>query len=400
MDNIDLKTGAAVLFGLLTVSSCIYDQVPVIDESEDLSRIAVFIDSRADGATPAEEMTEKQLVLKRVDDLLDDGFVNNTSVFYISQDGTSSDIEPNFSSDDNDNLYTYVYYENPEAEWGPEEESGENIGGYNFTAVNGRALNWTYIENIGMVGNGYVFCGLYFPADNQVRFSVEKDQSVLANHRRSNILGAKHSTRTAQNRLRFRLYHLMVYLNVTLYIPVYDADDNTGYLEDAVRQGTLLGFYSDFNVNWAAESGADLSPDVSSDKESELTDIRMYLHPGSEETKIDISKFSDSDTDTGTERVRKYTLGVLFPSGVDDILSRDILRFTLMTPGGTEKNYVFSTSQIPTSSTGLSLEKGHISNLELYLPRHDSDAIVIGAEILDWTHAYSNMTVLEEDVNN
>ena len=408
------KPWTVVLLGCLFLSSCIMDDVPMQDDGgdDDLSRIAVLIDSRAESQDeqPQQEPSSKQIILNRVNTLLNDGFVDGKSIFYISQNSNS--VEPNFtdgsgSADDGSStdggkrkskLYRYLYYDNPDAWWGPEGDGdNENIGGYNFAAVQGEALNWQDIIDNGQIDSRFTFCGLYFPADNNIRFEVAADQSDLEQHRQSNILGALHSTAYTKNRLRFRLYHLMVYLDVELYVPVYDPEDNSGYMEDAVKKAVALNFYNRFNMSWYTSAGADLSPEATADNTS-ATDIVMYMHPESELTSIDVSDFYPSE-DKQIEEVRKYTFGVLFPTGQDVLnnnsINQNLLRFTLQTPGGTEKSYTFSPAQINGHAL-LQFSKGSISSLALYLPRHENNTIVVNAEIIDWNHAYSDMQVMEE----
>ena len=190
------KLWTVVLLGCLFLTSCIMDDIPVQDDGDDddLSRIAVIIDSRADiqDEQPQQEPSSKQIILNRVNTLLNDGFVDGQSIFYISQN--SNNVEPNFTdepgfADDGSstdggkrksNLYRYLYYDNPDAWWGPEGDGdNENIGGYNFAAFQGEALNWEEIISNGQIDSRFTFCGLYFPADNKIRFEVEAVQSDL-----------------------------------------------------------------------------------------------------------------------------------------------------------------------------------------------------------------------------
>ena len=330
--------------------------------------------------------------LVEITNLLDDGFVNNRSIIYLSQLGPT--VDPNFTDPSGGNYYTYMYYDNPSAWFGPPNEEGENIGGYNFAPFGQYELDWAKIAEINKIGNGYVFCGLYFPYDNIVRFAVEKDQSELSNLQKSNVLGAKHTTANFESRLRFRFYHLMVYLRVTLYVPVWNETDNSGFLENALKQASILNVGNNFQIKWTSDIGADQLPDCEMVPGSDLTDILMYIYPGSEVTKINVADYYNYPDSDGTETVRKYTVGVLFPAG-QDFTNRNFLRFGLDTPGGTRKNYVFSTSQTVGDGT-LQFSRGSITSLDLYLPRNGNNTILIKAEVEDWHHSESDMNVYKE----
>lgn len=330
--------------------------------------------------------------------LLDDKFRNDYSIIYITQD--SDKIQPDFSDETSDNFYSYLYYDNPGAWWGSNVEGEENIGGYNFAPLGQRELDWDLIEENGKLSSGYVFCSLYYPGDNKIRFNVEQDQSTLEGLRNSNVLGAKHSTAQARSRLRFRFYHLMVYLKVVLYVPVWREEDNSGYLENAVRDGIALGIRRNFQVEWGSNSGADASPLTQATDGTDEDDILMYLHPESEITEINVSDYYDPGDGNEMEQVRKYTFSVLFPVNqrMQNGPGIDFLRFHLQTPGGTMKSYLFSTSQLSTQDNNrqLLLERGKISVLQLYLPRKENNTILLKTYIEDWHNTSSEMNVFEE----
>lgn len=85
--------------------------------------------------TEANDIFETEFDFKQFTDILDDGFINDYSVIYISQKGQNN-IEPDFEDLDSDNLYAYMYYDNPSATW---------EAGYNFAPVGNKELDW---ENI------------------------------------------------------------------------------------------------------------------------------------------------------------------------------------------------------------------------------------------------------------
>ena len=356
--------------------SCVREEITEKDIDPESSLIRIYGDTRADDGEGV--LDDKNVVTS----ILEDDFIPDYSIIYISQKGLHN-VEPEFENPSSNNLYKYLYYENPSASW----ESG-----YNFSPVDDKELDWDNIRSIGMDGNSYIFFSVYFPEDNEVRFRVENNQSSLSNLRRSNILGARHTTADLQSRLRFRFHHLMCYLRVYLYIPVFDAESNTGYLENSLDEGVVLNINPQFHINYSGDPGADASPTVEL-LGNGLEDVKMYLHEGFEETSINIKDYDPSVAEE-TDNVRKYTLSVLFPQ--QEITNRDLLRFFLHTPGGTPKSYVFNTNQ----NTQLTLKKGSVSQLGLYLRRKDNKTILINAEVMDWNHCSSEMNLVEETVSS
>lgn len=369
---------SVILYGMVLLSCS--EKEGVKGENGKKGSSLLYASTRADN----EDDDDLVSTSNGITDFLEDEFIADFSLIYISQRGLNN-IEPAFGDPDSDNLYTYVYYDNPAANW----ESG-----YNFAPAGDRELDWENIKNIGTIGNSYVLFSMYFPEDNKVRFEVEADQSNLSNLRKSNVMAARHTTDELDSRLTFRFYHLMAFLNVSLYLPVYDETDNSGFLENALDQGDILNINRFFRIDYSANVGVDQSPAVVI-PENRLEDIRMYVHPGSQETTINVSDFYPN-AEVETDRVRKYTLSAMFPAG-QNILQGDFLRFGVHTPGGTVKKYVFSPS---VQSISLQIEKGSVTQLGLYLPRHDNNTIIVNAEILDWNKSSSSMNLVEETLNN
>ena len=377
MKKLNLTYIIALLLGIF-LFSCREAEVET-SQGQNEKTLSVFASTRS------EEDGDDDLVTmpNGITDILNDNFVEDYSLIYISQRGPDN-VEPAFDNPDSDNLYTYSYYENPAATW----ESG-----YNFAPFGDKELDWKNIEDIGMIGNGYIFFSMYFPEDNKIRFFVESDQSDLKNLRRSNVLGALHTTDKIDSRLRFKFYHLMAFLNVTLYVPVFDESDNSGFLENALDKGTVLNINPNFSIDYSIVDGADQSLMVGLDGNNR-SDVEMFIHEGSESTTINVAEFYPN-SDIETDNVRKYTLSVLMPAG-QNIQEGDFLRFQLHTPGGTVKKYVFSTS---IQSINLQIEKGLVTQLGLYIPRKENNTILIDTEILDWNKSSSEMNLVEETVN-
>lgn len=327
------------------------------------------------------------------------------SLLYFSQMGPTQ--TPNFLSEDaSPYLYIYEYNQNKNATW---------EDGYNFSVWEDRKpLDWATVKNVGSVGNAFSIYAMYFPIDNEVKFKVaqdqrggKEDQYDKTNFMKSDIMGAYHATSSLYTRLRFRLFHLMAYLKVTLYVPDYEdelSDDNTkssysGFKEGALKEAFVINAYTDFNIEWRANRSSDTEAPLvqaSGDK----TNISMYRH-NSDETKI-IEDFNVKDYYTGDnlmiDKVRAYHFSVLFPS--QSFGNDNFLCFTLETPEGAMKYYYCSGSQIMGDGGSFNLTQGTLQHLSLYLPRKTNETILVGAKILPWSDAVTDMTVTQQPSSN
>ena len=337
-------------------------------------------------------------------------FIDGESLLYISQMGTT--INPNFTGNTSDNelynnnLYCYVYDENP-SDWN---------SGYNFKVKEGRApIGWGDIKKRGSVGNAFSLYALHFPVENEVRFNVEKNQQNLDNFRKSDIMGAYHATSSLYSRMRFRLYHLMVYLRVTLYVPDYQAAEadgksqSTGFPAGAVKNAFLQGVATDFDITWRVNRSSDTDAPFVVGSETKTDYVFMYPHASDKDEikTINVKEFY-SQGNIDEDNVREYNFSVLIPP--QTIGNADqFMRFQLLPVGsGTDdagfdkdntklKNYVFQTSQLMSGSNDIQLTQGSLSHLKLYLPRKGNDVILVSAEIIDWTEASSDMTVTKKE---
>ena len=338
------------------------------------------------------------------DQMTDSDFVEG-SLLYISQMGSSSANNPNFTVGASDNLYIYSYEENPDASWDAE-------GTYNFYPTTlTKAIEWEDVRGRGSVGNAFSLYALHFPVDNAVRFDVETDQRELEDFKKSDILGAYHATSALYTRLRFRLYHLMVYLRVTLYVPVYEVqfDEKTneylysGFREDAFEHAQMRKATTGFNIDWRVNRSSDTdAPLTVLNTAAGYTNqtIQMYRHDAGqtpEQTEITLGDFYDypegDEFASTTDKVYVYNFSVLFPG---QVFGNEFLHFQFRTPGGTYKNYTFSASQLKTGATDFGFTQGTLQHLSLYLPRKGNETILVGARILDWTDASTDMTVTDQ----
>ena len=330
-----------------------------------------------------------------------DGF-NNGDLLYFSQ--LSPSVAPNFTDQAetaSPYLYIYEYEENPNANW---------YEGYNFIVKEGKqALDWDVVKSVGSVGNAFSLYGMYFPVDNTVKFNVLTNQKGPAenpydpsNFMTSDIMGAYHATSALFTRMRFRLFHLMVYLRVTLYVPVYEDEVNddytqaqySGFLAGAVKGAFVRNANTDFSIEWYANRSSDTEAPLTKTGTTK-SDIIMYAHEPDEDAIIDdlYVKSFYTQGDINYDRVREYNFSVLFPA---QTFGDDFLCFALQAPDGKMKYYYFSGSQIVGESGNFSLTQGTLQRLYLYIPRKTNETILVGAKILPWKDAQTDMTVTKK----
>lgn len=351
--------------------------------------------------------------------------------------------------DEYSNLYTYYcvteYDENGELnkEWYPTEWKGQEeggMGGYNFFPQDlAHKMEWEDIEAWGYDNNGYALFALYFPYDNQLSldFQVPADQTDISALRKSNFIGAYHSS-SSSGRLRFRLYHLMCYFKLTLYIPVFKDDDvddkgnriRTGYPADALQEVQLLDVLTKFNINWYANRSSDDAPACAAIAGEQRNDIQMFIPPLTPEfyenslppvVTINTSYFFNDDYDPNAiDECWKITVSALIPAGQNFDRNdsqypgliwsnKNFIRINMrQNIGEVPKTFVFNGNPDEVqgghlvSGSDLSLEQGGIQHLSLYIPRHGAAAVLVGANVVDWQQAYNNQWGLsmEDPIDN
>lgn len=353
-------------------------------------------------------------------------FDENTVVFVSQMTSTI----PAFQNDE----VTYAYSHIPNSDDATWEQ------GYNFTPGEGVVpLEWYKIGNGGTYHGGFALYAMLFPNEKQIRqkvasngsitYNVMEDQRTLDNLMRSDILGAFHSTPTLFSRLRFKMYHMMSYLRVRLYVPVYDEITHTGFPEDAINYATVDHVSPDFSVEWSANRSSDSEGPALVTIRGDGT-IYMYQHPlkaGTEEHEMAWVKYKDFIGDnyydqgiTGDyDRVRVYDFSVLLPmqtggNSEDEndlgFLSTEFLNFFIKTSSGATTRYYFKQETTITSdaqdassdgnsgnetSTGsIQIEQGNIQYLQLYVPRVGNKLIFMNAKVNPWKHRSTKVTLI------
>ena len=319
---------------------------------------------------------------------------NESSILYFSQQGTTA--SPNFS-DLGDNAspycYQYQYSANASATWDK---------GYNFKCKSQcKPFDWSAVPQLGSVGNAFSFYAMYFPGDNIVKWNVQADQSDKENFIKSDIMGAYHATSSLYTRLRFNLFHLMVYLKVTIYVPTFkDSDNNnnfnySGFEEDALVGAYVINANTAFDIDWQAVRSSDKMAPLTQSKDSK-TNIKMFTHAASGEVEqINVKDYYNGGSITQDE-VRSYTFSVIFPS---QAFNDNFLCFALKDVDNTTRYFYFSGNQIVGDSGNYSLSQGTLQELYLYLPRNSNETILVGANVLPWKDSVTDMTVTKDPTN-
>ena len=184
-----------------------------------------------------------------------------------------------FSKDENGNatIYEYQHYTS-DANW---------EDGYNFRPESmEKALDWEKVRERGSVGNGFVLCAMYYPGEGKEGTrAVPRDQRLLTNLLRADIQAAYHSTSALYSRVRFKLYHVMNYFKINLYVPVFketgkDGEDKlfSGYTPGSLINAWVKNACPEFQINWSGNISSDTSPGVDIENEGHKENIAMYSH--------------------------------------------------------------------------------------------------------------------------
>lgn len=324
------------------------------------------------------------------DDLIIKDF-DTGSILYFSQLGTID--TPNFS-DLSENghpyCYQYVYSPDPSANWDK---------GYNFKHKTGtNPFDWKSVPELGSVGNAFSFFAMYFPVDNVVKWNVQTDQSEKSAFLKSDIMGAYHATSSLYTRMRFNLFHLMVYLKVTIYVPVFESSDNnnnfniSGFEADALQGAYVLNANTGFNIDWLAVRSSDKMAPLTQSTEPKAN-IKMFQHEATDDIEtIDVRNYYAGGSLTEDE-VRTYSFSVIFPS---QNFGDNFLCFALKDKDDSIRYFYFSGSQIVGDSGNYSLSQGTLQELFLYLPRNSNETILVGANVLPWKDSVTDMTVSKD----
>lgn len=327
---------------------------------------------------------------------------NENSVLFVSQ--MTETTKPFLKED---MIFSYQYFdEGEETGW---MDPPEGPGGYNFTPLaNTTPLEWKDIKANGFFQNGYALFALYYPVGNTIRYDVETDQNSLDNLMKSDVLGAYHSTSALFTRIKFNLFHLMTYLKVTVFVPIYDETSKTGFFSDSFVSATLLNAYKDFVIDWGTIRSSDTEGPVTLyDQSAEKVDINMFTHPRDVSTdKIVDLRYKDYVNDTFTEqpvvgdfdKVRVMNFSVIVPVQPADYAQNDFFKFVFRTLSGEEKTYYFNFSQYAGgTNSDIKMNQGTLQHFLLYLPRKGRQAVLMKADVINWEDYYTELPLTPDE---
>lgn len=400
-----MKHIISIFILLFLLTSCNKEsENPELIQSEDIVRtISVMVSDPGDSDG---DLEGGDIFANSPDILNDNKFEEDKSKLYISQKGYT--INPNFGKYVNDNLYTYIYNGNENATWN---------SGYNFkTTDSENSISWRKISENGASSAGYTLFGMYFPEENNLPettnvFNVQTDQSTVEGLRKSNILGAFHATSTLYTPLRFRLFHLTVFLDVYVYIPVYNFEEEegyTGFMHDAFQNAYAMGVNPNFTIDWSSIRPSDIYPPFVNLYGEEKKDIPLYLYrdennyPIIEEKTIEIpNSYVGNIYEEGSfkEKVYVYHFSVLFPPQGDSFPASNFLQFKFKTPGGSVKTYNFNGALQTAPGGNLGMTQGTYQQLNLYLSRYGADVVLVKAKVMPWIPAFTDMNIVKESDN-
>lgn len=379
-----MKKILSLLIGIPMLVSCASDGWP--EDGKKATTDAIYV-------APMTRTTADGIDTDHEDLIIIDAFDEN-SILYFSQLGTTQN--PNFNpagdfNAGNPYCYQYQYAPNDEANW---EQ------GFNFQKKAGsEAFAWSSVPAIGSVGNAFSFYAMYFPVDNTVTWSIKEDQSDINNFKRSDIMGAYHATSSTYTRMRFRLFHLMVYLHIKLYVPIYrDEVDKENYSYSGFDKGAVQGAYvmnsnTSISIEWRANRTSDTMAPLAAPSGNK-NNIKVYSHPSDEkEIELKVGDYYDKGN-LETDMVREYQFSVLFPS---QEFGDNFLCFALRDRDNALRYFYFSGNQVLGDGNNFSLSQGTLQQLSLYLPRYTNETILIGANILPWNSAVTDMTVSKDE---
>lgn len=172
----------------------------------------------------------------------------------------------------------------------------------------------------------------------------------------------------------------------------------SGFKAGAMRGAYVMNANTGFSIEWRANRSSDTDAPLTQ-ASGNKTKITMYAHTPDESNIIEGFEVKDyyRDESLETDRVRRYDFSVLFPA---QSFGDNFLCFELQDVNDAMKYYYFSGNQIVGDTGNYGLTQGTLQELHLYLPRTTNQAILVGAKILPWQDAVTDMTVTKDKKEN
>lgn len=255
---------------------------------------------------------------------------------------------------------------------------------YAFDPYNQNGFRWSDLK---LNGNTYVLEAAFYPVDYDPSFfdgnTVPHEQNTPGILKKSDLLLAHHLKHFTEwgNEIELKFRHVFSLVYTSLTVPIYDKVTGTGFprpnSDKDHPKGCLTQLRTHFSMNYRASISSDGIIPVRADHEKQPVD-EITMCPASytiDEEKQEIT----------------YNYLVIIPTqAIDYTGTLPLHRFYLKDNDGNIKKYRFVPRETP-----IVLEQGKMTQISLTLPRKSTDAILLSASIVPWTHAYSEL-ILEE----
>lgn len=424
--------GAAILAGGILASSCEKDMQPIGDfgngtspSSSEAQLMVKTVGNRSlDVTTRADESDPRNNFPVGYDFIKDKSRIRVCSV--------SRDPNTDFNVPNMDNAFVAKSSDNPGIPNGYHEyicqdkkdyEEYSIFNVYNGDTYKGEALIWdkldangNVIENSGnilrtTVGGGYymyaaMFPYTYVPTGTIDGRSVNENQTYNPDditdngHYAANLL--KNDIRYCykmfgrdkfRDVIRLDFYHSLCMLVVNVEIPVYNEQDGTGFNFEDIKKAnsmTLNNVFTCFKPNYTKDYDQNDFVEVSAyDVENrEFTSVQMFHTPNFRNPSNITGPFNPEDAYWWGEDVVDHDgkpsnvvwtqfCAIIPPQRLTEENPSDNSYLDFEIGGRTYRCSLGGTPAIP-------LEQTYVTTLTLYIPRGETDPIIIGAHLNDW----------------
>lgn len=426
---------AVLLFGLLAFSCSDESTVVGTSDSQDVKFQVKISDGVSVHAGTRAEGEEEESIFDRFPVGVDFREGNSRiRVCSVDRSPSSVNYQPNYNMPYEDRSNPTRYHEYICQKRNEYEEYSDFVSHGNAVPLRWDDVNETTGERVDGTGNilrtnvdggFYLFAAMYpYTYERPVRngenvLSVNSDQTYSSKdysekgHYAANLL--VNDIRLCQKmygydhfRLPIRLdfFHSLCMLVVNVKIPLFQQSDGLGfekaeilnYNDPPTMQINRVGLH--YKPNYEIAYDKDDAVSVSAFTEEDvagLENIKMFHTPNfSSPDKTDPSTFKIEDSYYETTETNE---GVDVP--VMWMQYCAILPFQQLTDANTDahilfkvggKNYRCDFSKI---SASVRLEQGHVTIVTMYIPRGDSDPVLVGAQLKEWEHKRTPIVSLQ-----
>lgn len=237
------------------------------------------------------------------------------------------------------------------------------------TGDNSNNLTWNDFRPTSFV---YTFEAAYDP-EGDYNNQILNDQSTQDNFLKADLLLASHrmpiEQRNEDIELIFRHALAMVRIDITMPISL-------GLQKNAIQEAVLQGVQTQYKVDYKSSIDGGQLRHV--EGTGETTTIKMY--------QLNTTVSKDGKT-------QDYTFVAIIPVPGEDINQDDFVRFKIKV-NNTGTWYGFKRNE---GQNTIKLEQSKITHLKLTLNSEGGTPLLISAEVKDWSNAYTEVTLEEDD---